>query len=108
MAFRGEPIRLDLGEYGMTSAKNLARMPKNSFVLLRNTSVRTGILTRCGGSIKYNATPITDTPDLTGIFDWWPTATVQRMIAYADLGALGQSGMATLYRDAGTTTFRVP
>ena len=107
MAFRGEPIRLDLGEYGMTSAKNLARMPKNSFVLLRNTSVRTGILTRCGGSIKYNATPITDTPDLTGIFDWWPTATVQRMIAYADLGALGQSGMATLYRDAGTTTFPV-
>ena len=105
MGFKGNKLTLSLGEYGMTGSRNLSRIPKNAFLLLKNTSLRTGNLTRCGGSMKYNSTPITGTPKLLGVYDWWPTAELQRQIVYADAAVSLPHNSASLLRDAGTKTF---
>ena len=94
MPFVGETMEL------MPGALGLAGKPTNNpahLLVADNVALKVGQLRKEGGSVKYNATPITGAPAILGGHDWWPTKTTQRMVV------LGSDGK--LYKDNGAGTF---
>lgn len=99
MSYRGIEVPWILARYGLVGTKNLAAIPHEALIKAQNVAYHQGTLTRAGGSTPYNATAITGTPNLRGLVDWWPTASLQRLIAWGDDGIL--------YRDTGAGTFAI-
>ena len=120
MAFRGVEANIELAKYGLVGTRNLAAVPVTALLQARNISLDTGALTRAGGSRAYNygsnsffemeeSTDLILMEDgsslllteglgaplpagIVGLWDWFPTTDVQRMIAGLNNG--------TIYRDA--------
>ena len=99
MSYTGLVATIPLGEEGLTGNKNENIQRPSQLVLARNITWENNITQKEGGWDYYNASPISGAPLLDAGWDWWPTATAQRMIVS------GQDG--SVYRDAGTGTFPV-
>ena len=97
MTFTGLEIPWLLANFGLVGTKNLGAVPHDALIKAQNVAFNQGTLHRAGGSTPYNATAITGTPKLRGVFDWWPTASIQRLIVYGTDGKL--------YRDTGGGSF---
>ena len=86
-----------LGPKGLTGSKNLSTVEASYLLKALNVSYFGDVLSKEGGSAKYNATAITGTPAVLGGHDWNPSGGVQRMIVYTDAGEL--------LKDTGAGTF---
>lgn len=97
MSYTGQVFQIPLGQGGLVGTKNQALIQPGQLIVASGVSLYGGTLRKEGGAAKYNATAISGTPTILGGWDWWPSATTQRMVVLADNG--------NLYKDAGTGTF---
>lgn len=98
MGFRGVEVPLELAKFGLVGSRNLASVPPNAMLTLKNVSLYEGTVRRGPGSKKYNSAAISGTPKVRGVLDWWPIATTQRLVVVTSAGVI-------LRDDTGTGTF---
>ena len=97
MAFTGTIAQLPVGQDGINGIENLDLIRPDQLVDALNVSFSQGGITKDGGALKLNATALGSGTTIIGAYDWWPTGTAQRTIAF------GSNGSA--YRDTGAGTF---
>jgi hypothetical protein len=88
MAYKGYVVELPIGKDGFTGTRNLSETLPTQLIQAMNVEYSDGPMRKEGGSVKYNATAITGDPTTLGGWDWWPSPSTQRMIAYTDAGDL--------------------
>lgn len=93
--FTGEFMTLPYGQDGLNGAENLDLVEPNQLIVAENMSFTRGGISRDGGASKFNSSALSG--GVIGVYDWWPSAGVQRTIAFTDDGAA--------YRDTGAATF---
>ena len=100
--FSGEIAPVPLGFLGLTGNKNMATVGVEQLVEARNISYFDGTISKEGGAEQYNSATIGGslTPILGG-WDWWPSAGVQRMVIFQDVGG----GSGSLLKDDGSAAF---
>lgn len=99
MPFQGEVAEIVPGTLGFTGSRSSARIKTGHLIQAKNVAYHGGVLQKEGGSVKYNATPITGAPAVLGGTDYWPDAGTQRMVVLLSDG--------TLMKDSGAGTFPI-
>lgn len=99
MAFSGHVARLPLAQYGLVGSTHIGQEAAGALIDAQGLDLSEFLIGREGGSAKYNATPITGAPKIKALLDWWPTASLQRLLAVGTDGGV--------YRDTGAGTFPV-
>jgi len=97
MAYTGVTVPIVLGQSGLITDDPLSQLPLNALQKANNVSVFSGTIEKQLGTSKFNATALDSGAEIVSVFDWFPTPTVQRLIALTATGKL--------YRDTGDTTF---
>ena len=97
MAYLGRIAPIFNGCDGMNGTANLTQVKYNEVIDAQNITFEYGPFQKEGGTLAYNATPITGNPAILAGFDWWPDLVTQRAIVYGSDGKL--------YRDTGAGTF---
>jgi hypothetical protein len=88
MSFRGLEVKRPLARLGLVGTQNLSQIPPDAYIDVMNVDFSRGTLGREGGSTHYNATAFTGAPKVWGLFDYWPTSALQRLIAYTSAGEI--------------------
>ena len=99
MAYKNQIAVLTMAVDGLTGARNVGFIKDTNLLKAENISFERGLISREGGSAKFNATAITGSPSIIGGFDWWPDDVIQRSIIYTGAGAL--------LKDTGAGTYSV-
>lgn len=86
---------IPIGEIGLLTDLPPGSVPRGAFILAKNVSYETGLVTKAPGSRKYNTQVLPSA--IVAIFDWWPNLSSQRLIAACANGSI--------YRDDGDRTF---
>ena len=97
MAFTGQIIQLPVGQDGINGIENLDRIRPDQLVDAVNVSYAQGGITKDGGAAKLNAVALGAPSTVIGLYDWWPTSSSQRTIAFTSNGSA--------FRDTGAGTF---
>jgi len=98
MAYTGSQIPIPFGELGLRTDEATTSLPPNALIKANNISMVSGRIEKSRGTEKYNPTAIPAGSDgIVAVFDWWPTSTLQRLIAVTANG--------DIYRDTGDRTF---
>lgn len=84
MTYAGTTLTLPLGTEGLTGSESLTILRPTQLVEARNVRFQDGLVQKENGSDKYNSAAISGAPTIVAGWDWWPTATVQRMIVLTD------------------------
>ena len=84
-----------MGQQGLKTDDAATNLPPTVLIDVRNVSIYNNLVEKERGSAKYNATPLTD--GILGLYDWYPTSNVQRLIAVTADGKI--------WRDTGDGTF---
>lgn len=95
MAYTGNIATIPLGQLGLLTDVPPGEVPRGAFVVAKNISYETGLITKAPGSIKYNTQVLP--AGIVGLFDWWPNTVTQRTIAACSNGSI--------YRDIGDRLF---
>jgi hypothetical protein len=97
VAFRGIEAELVLATYGLVGSKNLAAVPPNALLQAQDVALHQGTISRDGGSARATAAAVSGAASVNSLFDWWPSASLQRVLCTTDDGGI--------LRDVGTWTF---
>ena len=97
MAFQGEQAELPVGWDGLTGTHNMSQVTSTQLLIAKNITYENGTIQKEGGNSLYGT--VTGAPAILAGFDWWPTSSVQRMIALCSDGKL--------YKDSGAGTFPI-
>lgn len=95
MGYTGTSIPIPLGELGLRTDETSTSLPPNALIKANNVSLYSGRIEKTRGTTKYNPVALTD--DIVGVYDYWPTSSLQRVIAVTSDGSL--------WRDTGDRTF---
>lgn len=95
MAYIGQSIPIPLGQLGLKTDDPMTSLPPNAAILANNVRMVNSRVEKSRGSDKFNSTALTGA--VVSLFDYWPTPTLQRLIA------LTSDGKA--WRDTGDGTF---
>lgn len=95
MAYIGQQVNIPLGDEGLRTDDPQTRLAPNMLTEAINVEFYTGAITKTFGSSKFNSTALT--AGITGLFDYFPSPLVQRLIAATADGKL--------WRDTGDGTF---
>lgn len=96
MAYAGMTARIPLGGYGLLTDHSPGSLPPGSLIEAKNVVLNNGLVQKAPGAYRYNSGDVLDSA-IVGLFDWWPTPFLQRMIAVTENGSI--------YRDTGNRTF---
>ncbi len=88
MTYQGQLIPITLGRGSLNADKNQSLIDIRDLILATNLSLVDGLIEKEGGSAKVNSSAISGTPIITGLHDWWATATEQRLLAGTDAGVI--------------------
>lgn len=97
MASKNIKIPIPLGTDGLVGSSNMSEIPPTALTEALNVSYYGGVISKAGGSAKYNSTAISGTPTILAGSDWNLSGSIQRMIVYTDAG--------TLLKDSGAGAF---
>lgn len=95
MSYVGQSAPIPFGTEGLKTDIPMTTIPPNAAIKANNITLTSSRLEKSKGSTAYNAAPLADA--IVSLFDWFPTAPTQRLIA---LTADGQ-----VWRDTGNSTF---
>lgn len=84
MAYRGVSAKIPLGEVGLLTDMPSDKLPPNSLIRASNICYFNGSVQKAPGTIKWNASALDS--GVVAVHDWWPTTTMQRMIAVTSAG----------------------
>lgn len=111
MAFIGQIVEIPM-QGGLTGTRNQALIDPSQLLQALNVSFDTGAVSKEGGAVHYNSTPISGSPSVLGGWDWFPTDAVQRMIVVLSDGTIkkstGPGGFATTLASGLTVASIVP
>lgn len=93
------PLEIPIGGSGFTGTKNMSSVKPDALIIALNICYENGVISKEGGSAKYNSTPISGQPKILSGVDWFPAAGNQRMVVYTSNG--------DLLKDSGTGAFSV-
>lgn len=82
MAYRGVTAQIPLGQFGLVRDIGESLIPPGALISAKNIRLYANRVEKAKGSSKYNTTAIPGAA--LGLYDWWPTPSVQRLIAVAD------------------------
>lgn len=95
MAYQGYEVPIALGQMGLQTDGAQSQLPPNAAITANNVTYFTGVVSKSNGSSHYNSASLGN-PIVTG-FDWWPTASQQRMVVGTSDGRY--------WKDTGDGTF---
>jgi len=95
MAYIGQQVNIPVGDEGLRTDDPQTRLAPNMLTESINLTYFSGRIEKSPGSSKFNATALSAA--ITGLFDYFPSPTVQRLIA--------ASADGKLWRDTGDGTF---
>jgi hypothetical protein len=95
MAYQGISVPIVLGQAGLITDDPISSLPLNALQKANNITFDSGRIGKSLGSSKYNSSALDS--DIVAVFDWFPTPSLQRLIAVTDNGKI--------WRDTGDTTF---
>jgi hypothetical protein len=95
MGYTGSSVPIVLGQVGLITDDPISALPLNALQKANNITFQNGRISKMLGSTKYNADALTG--QVVGLKDWWPTSSLQRLIAVTSDGKV--------WRDTGDTTF---
>lgn len=96
MAYTGATVKIPLGNFGLLTDMSPSSLPLGALIEARNVIINNGTVQKAPGSYRYNVNhPLDD--EVHGLFDWFPTPFVQRLIALTKSGSI--------YKDTGNRTF---
>ncbi len=93
--YRGNKFPIPLGQMGLMTDAPMNKIPPNAAIKANNISLFTSRVEKSKGSSRYNSAVLDGS--VCGVHDYWPTPTVQRLIAVTSAGKV--------YRDTGDGTF---
>jgi hypothetical protein len=96
MGYTGTTAPIPMGEAGLFTDAPQSVIPVNAAIVANNVTLYNGKLLKSPGSTRYNASQALSS-EIVALFDWWPTASTQRLIAATSDGHV--------YRDTGDATF---
>lgn len=99
MSYQGYSAEIPLGEDGLIGTPFFANIKPSYLIDCNNVTFTDFILSKEGGSAKFNSTAISGNPKILGGWDWWSDSVTQRTIVYTNAGAI--------LKDSGTTAFPV-
>jgi len=95
VGYTGQQISLPLGNHGLITDRADSDLPPGALVLAENVQFDGSKVLKSPGSLKYTNTALDGA--VVGLFDWFPDAVTQRMIAVTRAGSI--------YRDTGDGNF---
>jgi hypothetical protein len=95
MGYVGTTIPIPLGQIGLMTDLPMGQIPPNAAIVATNVSINNNRIEKSPGSTKYNSTVLP--ASVVAVYDWWPTASLQRLIAVTSDGKI--------FRDTGDGTF---
>lgn len=95
MGYTGTEVPIPIGTLGLRTDEAQTNLPPNALIKANNVALYSGRIEKVRGTTKYNSTALTDA--VVAIYDWWPTPSLQRLIAVCADGEV--------YRDTGDGTF---
>lgn len=97
MAYVGQAINIPLGQQGLLTDVPQTQIPITALTKANNIRFNVAGIDKAPGSTKFNSTALGGGDAIVGLWDWFPAATTQRLIAITDGG--------DLFRDTGDGTF---
>lgn len=95
MGYTGVTVPIALGPSGLITDDPVSTLPLNALVKANNISFDNGRISKMKGTTKFNTSALGSS--IVAIFDWWPTASLQRLIALTTDGKM--------WRDTGNGSF---
>lgn len=95
MSYIGTTVPIPLGGLGLQTDDPMTSLPPNALIKANNISLFSGRISKSKGSSKFNTQTLTDS--VVGVYDWWPTPSLQRLIAVTADGSI--------WRDTGDGSF---
>ncbi len=86
MAYTGTTVPIPLGQLGLATDDPQAAIAPNAAITANNISLFRSRIEKSPGSSKYSATALSAA--VVGLFDWYPTASTQRLVAATADGKL--------------------
>jgi len=95
MTYTGTTVQIPMGQGGLRTDDSQLAIPPQNLIQAENISISSLEAQKAPGSSKFNSVALPAA--IMGIYDWFPTATQQRLIAVTQDGKV--------YRDTGDGTF---
>lgn len=109
MAYTGLSIPIPMGRGSLHTDDSQSSIPPTDYIIANNVQIFDNQIEKMAGSRKFNSTSLGS--EIVGMFDWFPTATIQRLIAltangkvYRDTGDKTFTGQVAIESDLGTLT----
>jgi len=97
MAYVGQAVDIPLGQQGLLTDIPQTQIPFTALTLANNIRYNVGGIDKAPGSIKFNSTALDSGAGIIALQDWFPTPSLQRLIAVTDTGKV--------FRDTGDGSF---
>jgi len=95
MAYIGQQVNIPLGQQGLLTDDPATQIPPTALIKANNIRFTSGRIEKAPGSVKFNSSALTG--GIVGLFDWFPSGTLQRLIAATSDGKV--------FRDTGSGDF---
>jgi len=96
VSYQGVTATIPLGQLGLFTDNSPSDLPPNTLIEAKNIILTKGMVQKAPGTLIYNTSNPLD-GGIVALQDWWPSTTLQILIALTDAGKI--------YRDIGDRTF---
>lgn len=86
MGYKGQSFTVPMGVEGLSTDDNQGRIPFTSLIRAKNISLIKGVVEKEPGSRRWNLFQLP--AGIAGLFDWFPSSTVQRQIVVTKDGVV--------------------